>query len=92
MYRAGHLNAGRKVIFGGPCMREEEKNIRLEYWSNSRRKWYNIYFLRASASIYSFISPNPLVLIRAEVSSGEHSSAWPSRLQPCFYFPTFTKK
>ena len=26
-------------------MREEEnRNIRLEYWDKSRRKWYNIYF------------------------------------------------
>jgi hypothetical protein len=23
-------------------MREAEKNIRLEYWSNSRRKWFNL--------------------------------------------------
>ncbi len=44
MYGAGHLNTGRKVIFGGPLMREEDKNIRLEYWEKSRRKWYNIYF------------------------------------------------
>jgi hypothetical protein len=44
MYCTGHLNTGRKVIFGGPLMREEERNVRLEYWSNSRRMWYNIYF------------------------------------------------
>ena len=25
-------------------MREEDRNIRLEYWGKSRRKWYNIYF------------------------------------------------
>ena len=44
MYGAGHFNTGRKVIFGGLLMKEEERNVRLEYWNNSRRKWYNIYF------------------------------------------------
>jgi hypothetical protein len=44
MYRAGRLNTCRKAIFGGPLMREEERKFRLEYWNNSRRKWYNVYF------------------------------------------------
>lgn len=44
MYRAGLLNTGRKVILGGPLMREEDRNIRLEYWDKNRRKWYNVYF------------------------------------------------
>ncbi|MBA4396309.1 MAG: hypothetical protein C0394_02805 [Syntrophus sp. (in: bacteria)] len=25
-------------------MREEDRNIRLEYWDKNRRKWYNVYF------------------------------------------------
>jgi hypothetical protein len=25
-------------------MREEERNIRIEYWVKNRRKWYNTYF------------------------------------------------
>lgn len=25
-------------------MKEEDRNIRMDYWIRSRRKWYNIYF------------------------------------------------
>ena len=44
MYGAGRFDTGIKVTFGGPLMKEEERNVRLEHWNNSRRKWYNIYF------------------------------------------------